>query len=134
MSYILQYSFSHSNCFIFSTPSNRVAYSATNLAICQSCYCLTFYGILSLFLSFILAYTFALNFPTSSSFLFKRANYFLASICVPSYKNILLFPIIATPHPFGISFSSFTILIFVHLPKVASKSTCFDIIYYWLIM
>jgi|688.fasta_scaffold665856_1 hypothetical protein len=35
----------------------------------------------------------------------------------------------AKPHPFGVYFSSLIIFILVHLPSVASKSTCWEIIY-----
>ena len=122
------------NCLIFYIPSNKLFYSVINFYICSSCSTLTFSGILSLLGSFIFNYKFPLNLTISYNFLLSLASSFLASMCVPSSRQILLLPTNESPHPFGTSFSSAIILILEHFPRVANKSNCLGMISYAVIM
>lgn len=95
----------------------------------ESWFCLTFYGILSLFLSFNFTWRFSLNFLISSSFLLSLSSYFLTSIWAANSKYSLDAPTVATPQPFGIYSSLLTTLTYLHLPKVARRSVCSERIF-----
>ena len=128
------YALNHRSCLILSIPSNKRDSSELYLANWSSCSARFASGILWRLGSFIFYSNFTLKPFNSSSFLLSLANYLFASIWEPSSRNIFDSPRSANPHPLGTIFSSSIKLIFVTLPRVASKSSCLGMISSLVIM